>query len=113
MCPQSRWAGLSNWSVQKSIREGTTNPLAMLNNGELVIFEIPSSHFVGHMGHPEYNETRLVQEYLRDGGLDGQKPINLDISFPSNRWRSHKSNFFNSWLAVVENNFFRSRAKLT
>lgn len=109
MCPQSRWAGLSNLAVKKSIQEGTVNPIAMLESSdELVIFETPGSGFVGHLGHPEYNKTRLVQEYLRDRVTEEGTQSNFDANSFDCRWRSHRSNFFNTWLVEVDRSLYGS-----
>ena len=57
-----------------------------------------------HLGHPEYEAQRLVEEYQRDisiGRKDVPMPANIDINKPINRWRSHGLEFFTQWVRFI------------
>ncbi|MBN1578880.1 MAG: homoserine O-succinyltransferase, partial [Chitinispirillaceae bacterium] len=57
-----------------------------------------------HLGHPEYEPARLVEEYERDkkaGREDVEPPANLDLGHPANTWRSHRTEFFSQWIKYI------------
>ena len=57
-----------------------------------------------HLGHPEYEPERLVEEYRRDGAAgrtDVGPPVNVDLERPLNTWRSHRNEFFSQWIKYV------------
>ena len=67
-------------------------------------FESKDERFLIHLGHPEYDAARLVDEYKRDlalGRKDVPVPENVDINQPLNRWRGHCLEFFAQWLKFV------------
>ena len=54
-----------------------------------------------HLGHPEYEASRLVHEWERDralGRTDVERPSNFDPDRPRNLWRSHRNALFSEWL---------------
>ena len=57
-----------------------------------------------HLGHQEYNSTRLLAEANRDR-LKGRPDVgpleNLDEKNPVNTWRANRNEFFNSWIKYV------------
>ena len=57
-----------------------------------------------HLGHPEYNARRLVEEYFRD--VREKKPgvglpRNLDVNNPVNRWKGQGTEFFSQWIKFI------------
>ncbi len=104
MSPQSRYAGVEDKVLEKKAAAGEISLLAHSKETGYVIFETSDKRFMIHLGHPEYETERLVNEYKRDmaKGLSGvQKPLNLDIDNPINTWRSHSLEFFTQWIKDV------------
>ena len=57
-----------------------------------------------HLGHQEYNSSRLLSEAKCD--LLKKRPDvgpleNLDEKNPVNTWRANRNEFFNSWIKYV------------
>lgn len=103
-CPQSRFAGIPDGQLEREQEDGNVQLLAHAEEGGYTIFETTDHRFVIHLGHPEYNATRLAEEARRDeaGGRDDVgRPENLDIESPVNRWRSHRYEFFRGWIKHV------------
>lgn len=97
--PQSRHAGIEDSLMLKAEQEGKVVLLAYGEEAGYSIFETPDHRFVMHLGHPEYNKARLVQEYQRDlDRKDVALPLNFDVEAPLNRWKSHRNMFFMMWL---------------
>lgn len=103
-CPQSRFAGIPNDQLEREQKDGHLLLLAHAREGGYTIFETPDHRFVVHLGHPEYNATRLADEAHR-GEARGRdnvgRPENLDLDRPLNRWRSHRYEFFRGWIKYV------------
>jgi homoserine O-succinyltransferase len=103
-CPQSRHAGIPDSILEKEQKNGKIELLAYARESGYTIFETPDHRFIMHLGHPEYNSKRLVAETLRDrtkGRKDVDDPKNFNIDSPINRWRSHRNEFFSSWIKYV------------
>jgi homoserine O-succinyltransferase len=103
-CPQSRFSGIRDQGLEEERARGTVNLLAHSREAGYVIFESSDHKFMMHLGHHEYDENRLVEEYLRDkkkGRVDVAPPINLDLENPVNRWRVHSLEFFSQWIKFV------------
>ncbi len=103
-CVQSRHSGISDGVLERERSEGKLNLLAHSNNGGYTIFESADRRFLMHLGHPEYEAQRLVDEYQRDAALgrsDVPRPANLDVNNPVNRWRSHGLEFFAQWIRFI------------
>ena len=103
-CPQSRLVGIPDDQLEKEQEDGNLTLLAHAEKGGYAIFETPDHGFVMHLGHPEYNATRLAEEARRDeatGRDDVGGPENLDIDRPLNRWRSDRYEFFRGWIKYV------------
>lgn len=99
-CPQSRYAGFTDESLELAAWEGKINLLAHSADAGYVIFETKDHCYLMHLGHPEYNSRRLVDEFLRDQLLkrtDVGPPINFDPACPVNCWRAHRATFFSRW----------------
>jgi homoserine O-succinyltransferase len=100
-CPQSRHAGYLDETLELAAEQGTINLLAHSADAGYVIFETKDHGFLMHLGHPEYNSHRLVEECLRDQKLcrtDIGPPRNFDVTRPVNCWRGHRSTFFSAWI---------------
>jgi homoserine O-succinyltransferase len=103
-CVQSRHSGISDGVLERERLSGTLNLLAHSSNGGYTIFESADRRFLMHLGHPEYEAHRLVDEYRRDAALgrsDVPLPANLDVNNPVNRWRSHGLEFFAQWIRYI------------
>lgn len=103
-CVQSRHSGISDRVLEIERDRGVVSLLAHSENGGYTIFESTDHRFLMHLGHPEYEAHRLVDEYRRDAALgrtDVPLPANLDIENPINRWRSHGLEFFAQWVRFI------------
>jgi homoserine O-succinyltransferase len=103
-CVQSRHSGISDKVLEEAKAGGLVNLLAHSDNGGYTIFESSDRRFLMHIGHPEYEAQRLVEEYKRDvalGRTDVLPPANLDVENPTNRWRSHGLEFFAQWVRFI------------
>lgn len=103
-CPQSRHAGYTDEVLESEAAKGNLNLLAHSPQTGYTIFETTDKRFLMHLGHPEYNSGRLVQETLRDRAkqrADVKDPVNFDIENPINTWRSHRNEFFGSWIKFI------------
>lgn len=103
-CVQSRHSGISDHVLESEHKQGHVNLLAHSDNGGYTIFESNDQRFLMHLGHPEYEAHRLVEEYRRDVSLgrnDVLPPANLDLNSPVNRWRSHGLEFFAQWVRYI------------
>jgi homoserine O-succinyltransferase len=103
-CVQSRHSGISDGVLEKEREKGTVNLLAHSDNGGYTIFESSDHRFLMHLGHPEYEAHRLVEEYRRDmniGRTDVSPPSNISVEHPKNRWRSHGLEFFAQWVRYI------------
>jgi homoserine O-succinyltransferase/O-acetyltransferase len=103
-CVQSRHSGISDKDLDEAKKAGIINLLAHSENGGYTIFESADRRFLMHLGHPEYEAQRLVDEYKRDlalGRTDVLLPANLNIEDPTNRWRSHGLEFFAQWVRFI------------
>jgi homoserine O-succinyltransferase len=103
-CAQSRHSGIPDEALELERDKGAVNLLAYSRETGYAIFESADQRFVVHLGHPEYEPRRLVEEYLRDqrsGRKDVEKPQNFDIENPVNTWRGHRSEFFSQWIKFI------------
>ncbi len=99
VCPQSRYAGLSDDSMEEAQRKGI---LKLLSYGEKVgytIFETTDQRQLMHLGHPEYNVARILSEMERDKARgDVLPPENFNPEKSDTLWRSHRNLMFQQWL---------------
>jgi len=104
LCPQSRHAGYSDADLEKARDEKLINLLSYNEDAGYTIFESADQRFLVHLGHPEYNSQRLVEEFRRDqelGRTDVNPPVGFDADNPENCWRSHRNEFFSQWIKYV------------
>lgn len=103
-CAQSRHSGISSRSLEAAARAGE---VSLLSHGEetgYTWFESADRRFLIHLGHPEYEASRLVAEWERDralGRTDVSPPQNFDPERPVNLWRAHCSGLFSNWLGGI------------
>ena len=98
-CPQSRIAGTSNDEMELAQSRGDINLLAFGEKGGYSIFETADQKQIMHMGHPEYNSSRLAFEAKRDSSVPNVPEIhNFDFNNPKNIWRMHRNTFFQQWI---------------
>jgi homoserine O-succinyltransferase len=103
-CPHSSHSGIDDKSLELARDEGIINLLAYSGEAGYTIFESTDHRFLVHLGHPEYEPGRLIDEYQRDMKKerdDVDPPVNLDLKNPVNRWRSHRSEFFSQWIKYI------------
>lgn len=103
-CPQSRHSGLADAVLEAERDRGAVNLLAYCEAGGYTIFESADHRFIMHLGHPEYNSRRILDEYDRDmklGRTDVERPVNVDIHKPSNLWRGQRNLFFAQWIKYI------------
>jgi len=104
MSPQSRHAGISDKVLEAERDKGKIDLLAHSDDAGYVIFETTDKSFIMHLGHPEYETERLVNEYRRDmdkARTDVTPPLNFDVDNPKNNWRGHSLEFFQQWVKDV------------
>lgn len=103
-CPQSRHAGYDDRTMEKAAHEGKIRLLGYSPEASYTIFDTPDGRFISHLGHPEYNSGRIIEEAVRDkerGRTDVGEPVNFDIENPVNNWRSHRNEFFSQWIKYI------------
>ncbi len=103
-CPLSSHSGISDKILEAEQEKGNVNLLARTKDGHYVIFESSDRRFLIHLGHPEYESSRLVEEYERDikiGRTDIEPPEHVDLNNPVNLWRSHCLEFYSQWIKYV------------
>jgi len=103
-CPQSRHSGYADDLLEQERDKGNINLLARSLDTGYLIFETTDRRLMIHLGHPEYNSGRLIEETLRDRDkerTDVRDPENFDLENPVNRWRSHRNEFFSQWIKFV------------
>jgi homoserine O-succinyltransferase/O-acetyltransferase len=103
-CAQSRHAGIADDILEAQRDKGIVNLLAYSKGAGYTIFESADQRFLIHLGHPEYEPERLIEEYQRDvklGRTDVEPPMNLNVERPANIWRSHRTEFFSQWIKFI------------
>jgi homoserine O-succinyltransferase len=115
-CAQSRHSGLADDTLERARDVGDVRLLAHGEETGYSIFETPDGRYVAHLGHPEYEPARLVEEWRRDASLgrtDVGLPRNLDLAAPVDTWRSHRTGFFARWLTRLAEAETRGRRPRT
>lgn len=103
-CPQSRHSGILDATLELERDRGNVNLLAHSGDAGYTILESADGRYLMHLGHPEYEPGRLVEEYRRDAALgrsDVAPPANVDVERPANTWRTHRNEFFSQWTKFV------------
>tara|TARA_B100001123_G_scaffold177320_1_gene203320 strand:+ start:7127 stop:7891 length:765 start_codon:yes stop_codon:yes gene_type:complete len=109
-CPQSRNAGMDNQDIEKAEIRGDLTALAFSEETGYPIYETPDHKQIVHLGHPEYNSSRLAYEAKRDSDDPNVPPItNFDFANPSNVWKMHRHTFFHQWIKFC---YEKSRLKI-
>ena len=104
-CAHSRHSGIADAELERAAGAGTVRLLGHAPETGYTLFETPDHRFVAHLGHPEYEGTRLAFEWQRDQGLgrtDVGPPHAFDVHRPVTRWRGHREGLFRRWLAFLE-----------
>jgi len=104
-CAHSRHSGISDGTLEDASDRGLVNLLSHGPETGYTIFESADRRYLMHLGHPEYEASRLVHEWVRDRGLgrsDVEPPANFDPERPSNVWRSHRNELFSQWLRFLK-----------
>ena len=98
-CPQSRHAGINDEQLKQAEKKGILNLLAYGQDCGYTIFETVDHRYIMHLGHPEYNTGRILDEWARDSVNDHvSPPAYFDLENPINQWRSQRNVFFGHWL---------------
>jgi homoserine O-succinyltransferase len=103
-CPQSRFSGIADEALEEASRQGMVNLLAHSKDAGYTIFESADHRFLMHLGHPEYDARRFVEEYERDlrSGKPGvEPPKNMDLDNPLNLWKGQRTEFFSQWIKYI------------
>ena len=104
LVPAKRHSGVADADLEAAEEEGRIRLLAHAEKGGYTIFETPDHQIIMHLGHQEYNSSRLLAESARDrekGRADVGPLENLDATNPVNNWRANRNEFFNSWIKHV------------
>ena len=102
--PQSRHSGITDKVMEQKRDQGEINLLAYSSVAGYVIFESSDKRYLIHLGHPEYDENRLIDEYKRDkkqGLASAGWPENVQFHNPVNIWRCNGLEFFSQWIKDV------------
>lgn len=100
-CAHSRHSGITDRVLEEASDRGLVNLLSHGPETGYSLFESSDRRFMMHLGHPEYEASRLVHEWQRDRALgrsDVEQPANFDPDRPRNLWRSHRNALFAGWL---------------
>jgi homoserine O-succinyltransferase/O-acetyltransferase len=104
-CAHSRHSGVPDRELEAARDAGVVSLLSHGADTGYTLFESVDHRFVMHLGHPEYEASRLVHEWERDtslGRVDVEPPRNFDPRQPQNNWRSHCNELFSQWLRFVD-----------
>ncbi len=100
-CVHSRHSGLRDADLEAARDAGVVNLLSHGPDTGYSIFESSDRRYLMHLGHPEYEASRLSEEWARDATLgrrDVQPPRNFDLGRPVSVWQSHCNDLFVQWL---------------
>jgi homoserine O-succinyltransferase len=102
-CPQNRRSGVADDVFELRRDTGDLNLLAYAELAGYVIAETVDSRFCMHFGNPEYEASALAAEYrrLKERNPDMRAPENFDSDNPVNRWRGHRTCFFQQWIKTM------------
>jgi homoserine O-succinyltransferase len=103
-CAHSRHSGVVDAELERARGAGLVQLLAHGPETGYTIFESTDHRYLMHLGHPEYDATRLAFEWERDSALgrrDVEAPRHFDVRQPANVWRSHCNALFSQWLRYL------------
>ena len=104
-CAQSRHSGIADGVLEDAREAGALVLLSHAPETGYTVFATPEHSFVMHLGHPEYEPSRLIEEWQRDarlGRTDVEPPRNFDLGAPVNTWRPHRAAFFSGWVRLLQ-----------
>ena len=103
-CPQSRYAGLNEIDLAEAVKSKKIRLLVNSSEAGAFVFESTDERFIAHLGHPEYDENRIIFEYKRDylKGLN-HLPCHFDVNLPVNTWQQDSQDFIGKWLQMINN----------
>jgi homoserine O-succinyltransferase len=102
-CPQSRHAGLDDASVARATRDGRVRSLARSDATGHTLLVTGDRRVVMHLGHPEYEPSRIAFEWDRDRAA-GREGVSSPAGFdPGGRtpllpWEADSRAFFRAWI---------------
>lgn len=102
--PQSRHSGIPDDVLEAKFDQGLVNLLAYSSEAGYIIFESCDQRYIMHLGHPEYDARRLIEEYERDmerGMENVHEPEHVNVENPVNLWRCNGLEFFSQWIKDV------------
>jgi homoserine O-succinyltransferase len=103
-CTHSRHSGIRVEDLEAARDAGIVRLLSHGQETGYSLFESVDRRFLMHLGHPEYEASRLVHEWERDaaaGRPDVDPPRHFDPARPVNVWRSHCNDLFGRWLLYL------------
>jgi homoserine O-succinyltransferase len=103
-CAHSRHSGLRDADLEAARDAGVVTLLAHGPETGYSMFESSDGRYLMHLGHPEYEASRLGDEWARDMALGRQGvclPLNVDLNRPASIWQSHCNDLFLQWLRDI------------
>jgi homoserine O-succinyltransferase len=103
-CAHSRHSGVRDADLEAAANAGTVTLLAHGTETGYSMFESSDGRYLVHLGHPEYEASRLGEEWARDRTLGRPgvgPPINIDLNRPASVWQSHCNDLFLQWLRDI------------
>ena len=100
-CAHSRHAGVRPGELEAARDAGLVRLLSHGPETGYSVFESADRRLFMHLGHPEYEASRIVHEWERDAALgrrDVDPPRHFDLARPVNVWKSHCNDVFERWL---------------
>lgn len=103
-CVHSRHAGIRDEDLETARDLGIVNLLSHGPRTGYSLFESADGRYLMHLGHPEYEASRLREEWIRDSTLGRPgvgPPENFNLVRPASVWQSHCNDLFLQWLRYV------------
>jgi len=103
-CAHSRHSGIRDDVLERAAAEGRVELLGHAPETGYSIFRSSDRRYLMHLGHPEYDASRLAFEWERDralGRTDVEAPRNFDPQSPKAVWSSHCETLFSRWLGSL------------
>jgi homoserine O-succinyltransferase/O-acetyltransferase len=105
-CAQSRHAGLRDSDLEVAQQSGALVLHAHAPEAGYTLLATADGRRVMHLGHPEYEPSRIATEWNRDrarGRSDVSPPRNFNTegTHPTVSWEPHSRAFFAAWLGSL------------
>ncbi|MBM4358294.1 MAG: homoserine O-succinyltransferase [Deltaproteobacteria bacterium] len=102
-CPQSRFAGFDRAETEQAERAGRVLTLGDGSDAGPTLLATPDGAVMMHLGHPEYDASRLGFEWRRDAAagrtdVDPPRGYDLERDRPELDWSSDSAAFLRGWL---------------